>query len=706
MRHPAILVTLVLLALAARGDEFRPVLILSSETRDSGPIASSRLRQYLELYFSRALTDTMTLQLDLEGNHDDLSTEVTDLFGTTASDTRSWEVRPAGTLLADFGRVETETTWAARASHYETGAGESSRDDERFLTRASWGATPRLPGGTIHARHSELDDDATQRVLSNDSVDGTLDYSWRGLTAVAGETWQRDTDSQAGYERTTVDSLANLSYNSVLAHGKLSVSAFAGGAATTISDQTSDGSADIPTDIRPARGLWAIDDTPPNSADQPLAALPALVDGRATVITPIDLGPAGASFQAIAFDIGRVSKVDEIWVIVRDEKADPVISPGSITWDVYRSDDGVRWFALTGMATTRFDRARSFYEISFDQVETRWIKVVNFGVAGQPAFVSEGIPRFHTARDDGGETTFDTLTSSAMLTYTPVRSLTVGYAGATYATSQQSGDALESNVDDVFHGLSVRFDPGRRAGYEARYETQETETDLSFQNVRSLIGSIRLTPIPPLTSTFSCTLRDEDSEAGAVEGLTCSANATAQIFPTLDLTAGVSGREQQFDHGGIESYRSYFASSTARLSRSTRLTLTAASNRTTYEDWPGLQRSLPRDDRATAEVVWFNGKALELGVTLTWIESSAFSGLAQRYRFRWSPFGDGTVTLQTNYVHDIDPYTNAESKRLLVAPRWQVNEKTSIEVTYTSVLTTGDVRYETNSLLAALIIGR
>ncbi|MGK2855878.1 MAG: discoidin domain-containing protein [Thermoanaerobaculia bacterium] len=706
MRAHALLAILLLASLPGRGDELRPRVVLSSETRESGGFTSSRLREYIELYFTHAFTETIELQLNLAGNHDDLASDRLDLSGIPIPDSRTWEVRPAGNLLARFGQVATETVWSVRNSEYESGEKTSSRSDERVFSRASWSPTRFAPGGSVRAWRSRIDEDASDREIVNDLYEASLDYAWLGLTLGAGQTYRIDRDSRAGYERTIADSVADLTYNETFGGGKFSVSAAAHGALSGISDKTTGDQVSVPTYVNPGRAFWGIDDTPLDSTDHPLSAFPTLVDGRASVLTTIDFGSGGASFQAIAFDIGRVSQVDEIEIAVRDEKVDPVTAPGGITWDVYTSVDGERWTPHDAELVVGFDAARSHYEISFERVEVRWIKVVNFGVAAQPAFATEAWVLFHNVRDSGGESEFSTFSSYAALMFSPVRSVTLGYTGSTYQTSQTSGESLESNVDDFTHVLSARYDPGRSLGFEARYEIHESETDRSFQNVHDITGSIRYMPRSQLSSTLTCSRREDVSNVATIDGRTCSLSATAQIFPTLDLIAGATDQERQLEGGGALVSRSYYASSTSRLTPSLRLTLSASRNRSTYENWSGSLPPLARDDRAGGELIWYRGRALELGAALARVESSAFSGVAQRYRVRWSPFGNGSVSLTTNYVHDIDPYTNAQSTRLLVSPQWQINRQTSLIVTYTSVSTAGDAHIDTDSLIASLVIGR
>lgn len=702
-RGLALLALLLLSALPLLADDIRPRVILSWETRDIGGVTTSRLRQDIDVFLTRAFTERIALQLNLGANHYDLTTERDD---RAVSDTRALELRPSGTLRADVGPVSTESTWMLRRSQFDLDEGRSRRDNQQIGARAAWAPMRFVPGGSVRAWRNRIDDREVDRAIVSDLISGSLDYTWNGLTVSAGQAYRIDSDDRAGYERTTADRTAGLHYYDSFAGGKLSVTAAANGALTEVDDETSVHSR-VPTFVPPARAFWGIDDTPLESTDHPLTAFPSLIDGRAGVLTEIDLGPEGASFQAIAFDIGRVSPVDEIQIVVRDERLDPVVSFAGIEFDVYTSLDGERWTPHTLDVVTDFDTSRSQYEVSFARVDVRWIKVVTFGVAAQPVLVTEVYVLYHTlASDRQRHTDFRTLTSSAALVFTPIRSVSLGYTGALYQTEQKAGATLSSDISDLTHLLSARYEPGGPFGYEARYEIHDVETDRTLQSLRAIIGSVRYAPRPQLSTTLLCDRREESNDVATLDGRTCGLNLSARIFPTLDLTAGASDRRQQLSTGGTQATRSFYGSSNARLTPSLRMTLSASMSHSQYENWTGALPPPPRDDRYTADLDWHGGRALGLGATLSWVETPSFSGLVQRYRVRWTPFGDGSVSIATNYTQDIDPYSNSRSQRLLFSPRWQINSRAALSLTYSSVSTTGEQQFESDSLLASLILGR
>lgn len=699
----ALAVTFLFAAPAFAEDALRPRVVLTWETRDAGAVSSSSLRQDIDVYLSRAISDTISLRMNVGANRYRLATEVPDL---ARQETRALELRPSGSLLASFGRVTTETDYALRRTRTDSGERPYRRNDEQMVTLIGWGASKLIPGGSVRASRYRLTDRAASAEIVNDSMSGTLNYALGPFGVSAGQSYRADRDSRGAYERKTTDRNANLTFADTWLGGKLAVSAGASGTQSRIDDAAGRVSR-IPTFVPPGRAFWGVDDTPLDSSDHPLSAWPSLIDSRISVSTGISLGPDAPSFQAIAFDIGRVSPVDEIQIVVRDDRLDPVRNPAGIDWDVYTSLDGVRWTPHTGGLHTTFDSVRSLYQIAFEQVDVRWIKVVTFGVAAQPVFVTEALVLYHIERESGGnDSEFRSLASSASIILTPIRSVTLSYTGASYESRQESGESLQSDLRDITHLVSLRYDPTTRFGYEARYELQQAETDRIRQEMRSILGSIRYTPRPQFSAMLSCDLREETFDGTRIDGRACAATVSARLFPTLDVTGGASQRMQTMQPRGKLTTRSLFAAANTRLTSTLRLTLTATANRSSVDDWTGFAPPPSADDRITADIDWIRGRALGIGGTFGWARGDSFSGLVQRYRLRWSPFGDGSVSLTTNYTQDIDPYSNSRSRRLLFSPRWQVNSQAALSLTWSSVSTTGQQSFESESILAALILGR
>ena len=326
------------------------------------------------------------------------------------------------------------------------------------------------------------------------------------------------------------------------------------------------------------------------------------------------------------------------------------------------------------------------------------------GVAPQPVFVTEARALFFTELTvNTRDSEYRNLSATTSLTVTPHRLVRIHYAGTGWYLSQRLGLETPAETRDLNHQVSAHYDPSPRAGFDARVQLREATTGIYTEDTIAYSLGTRLTPIRKLQLSFLCETREDDFAEGVVEGRLCSGNASAQIFPALDLTFGASDRqEEHVEAGGTLSTRSYHVAASARLTQSLRLNLNGTSTRTeSTGDFPTI---LPpsRDERINADFDLRVGRALGLGVAVGWVAGEERSGVTQRYRVRWNPFGDGAITLTTSYNQDIDPYSNSRSRRLFVSPRWQINNVTALTIGYSSVALEGQQSFQSESILASL----
>jgi len=704
-RGAASLVALLVTASAAAQNELHHHATVSYETRTSGTASATFLRQELELALVRVLSDAATIRLQLGVNHFNTDSRFADVRRVRAN---ALELRPSGMLTLLLGPMRTEGDYSQRRSSHEVEEKTFVHTTEQLRVQTSWAASKFVPGGHVRATRYRLEDGKSAAALVNDAVYGAFEQSWNGFSVAGGEAYRIDRDDRAGYRRRTSDQTASLSYGGSWLRGRLTVAAGAGGMRSKIDDSANERVTRIPAVVPVNRALYGVDDTPLDSTDHQFSANAALIDGRLNVSAGISLGADSASFQTITFDIGRLAEADQIVIDIRDEKNEFVRVAEGVSWDLYTSIDGDRWAPYATDVVQVFEPARSRYEISFASLDVRWIKAVSFGTAAEPVFVTEAQVVDHTVVTSGArDSEFRSVISNGSITFIPVRALSLQYAGSRYSASQTIGGSNWTEHRDVDHQLSAQWDVRRNLGLDVRLELRDAETDRFSEETRAVVAGGRYAPRRQLQFAVTCDVRETDLVTGLVEARGCSAQAAARLFPTLDVSLGVTGRNQ--DHvteGGRSESRGVFLHGNARLTRSLRLNINASSNRSTYEGSFVTTFPPSRDDRVTTDVDWNAGQALGLGVTLGWAASGDTSGLLQRYRVRWSPFGDGSITLTTGYTEDIDPYSESRSRRLFVAPRWQVNRLAALVVTYVSVSTTGPRPFESRSLLTTLSIGR
>ncbi|MBP7147964.1 MAG: hypothetical protein KBD01_10495 [Acidobacteria bacterium] len=137
--------------------------------------------------------------------------------------------------------------------------------------------------------------------------------------------------------------------------------------------------AEVELPLAAVQGLSAIDDTPDEGV---LEANPALIDGNLAVSSGINLGlpPAGGEDRPRNFglDFGLPTDVDRLRVTIDDlggRDLPPQIAD-SFSWDVWVSDDNFRWRRHQRLGSAPFRDIDRRWELDFETVETRYIKVV------------------------------------------------------------------------------------------------------------------------------------------------------------------------------------------------------------------------------------------------------------------------------------------------------------------------------------------
>ena len=702
MRRAALLAVLALAPLL-RADGFRPRAAVTYETQESNTFIATGLRQALDMQFSRTVSDYLRYRLGIAIDRYE-GTSRNDLAPRRNAD--ALDLRPAAAMSLHYGPVSMRADYSLFRTTARAGDLESQRDLERIAATLQWNEVRHLPSGSLSVRRSRTEEG--QRLsLKNDNATASLFYNWRRLTASLGQSFSRQSDGTERYNRNSTGQYASLGYTASFANGKLVATANANGGRSRDTDRTGNRAARIPNLVAVTRAYISVDDTPLVSRDHPLAAAPALTDNRFDVPAGVSLGPDSTSHQTIALDLGRVTEVDEIEINVRGAKNEPLRNGNGVHWDVYTSADGELWQTHNANATSTFDAARSLYEVAFEKVDTRWIKVVSFGVTPETASVTEVQAFWHTVVEgDGRRSSENTSTSlNAFLGFTPIQTLTFTYNGTANRASVESSDRPTATFRDFTHLLSAHTDPFRQLGVDLQYELRTIRTDRTADDLRGYRAAARWMPLQRLTLNAAFSMQEQTLAGEVFDTRSVTADLIARVYPSLDVTLGAGRTLQHRDDGATLSSTFATISTRAQLTPKLRLLL---SGTVSESDRSTVPLGVPpgRDQRWNADLDWRLGRSLSLGGAFGWIESDTLSGVSQRYRINWNPFADGTVTLTTLYDQDIDPYSDSRSRRVLVAPRWQINPFATLDLSYIAIATTGARRYESKLFQASLNLTR
>ena len=223
----------------------------------------------------------------------------------------------------------------------------------------------------IHSYDDPKTQDQTQKIWTLDTAytpvrDLLLDYSYA----------RTDTDeSFLDFDTTEQSHLGKVQYSRTFLNQRL----FADSSYTINYNKfdfsSGGGNAEVPL-LRFA-GLSSLDNTPDDGPA--LTNNPALIDGNVTASAGLDIGTAGDQVQSvnIGLDFGFEIDVDTLYVSVDRRLTDTVIN--SFSWGVYTSPDNTdlsTWTLVATVAPANFGQFDNRFEISFPQVNTRFIKVV------------------------------------------------------------------------------------------------------------------------------------------------------------------------------------------------------------------------------------------------------------------------------------------------------------------------------------------
>ena len=680
---------LLLAAVAARGEDLSGRALLSYESRESERVSTDGFRQQYDLRLSKAFTTTSLVRLfcpidDFRGTND---------YTTFSQNSRSRQIQPVAELIlnTDTLQMMARSEWLNLQSKF--GDNSSTRTIQRSLGQMTW-QPDNLPVLHILGARNATRDDNARIDLTDDNALASLQYHWRGLQATAEERYFHSTDPAAGYDRKTTAHTAGLTWASTHLGGRLSVTAAGDMQLMTLAESAVGGTtSSIPTPLAISRALWSVDDTPLDGRDHPPVASPGLIDSNLNTSTGLSLGPDGSSFQNLVIDLARVDRADEIRVVVRDPAGNPLQhGGGAVTWDLYTSDDGQLWRAVTSAQTT-FNAPLSLYAVTFDLTTGRWFKVVNFGVNADQTFIAEIQAYYHTTVTPGKSRngTQNTYTGTTTFTYQPIKTLLIGYAGTYSALHERFGTLPRNNTSDIEHLGSIQYDLPRHFTLRVQLlrRTAQTYTGRG-DDLTNLSTFVDYTPTRQLKVTLEAGQQDEAVQDSKFRLDTRALHVTAFVIRSVTLTSDVGVQTQTIANGAGTADRRFFnITGNLQLAPSLRMLLNGTLQRTSTDSTdPAVQLlGAQRDDRVSSELIWRSGRQLTLGARYGWAAGQLVSGFTQRYHVDWYPFGDGTLSLGGAFDQDIDPTVNRRARRLIFNPRWLMNRWVMLDLNYTSVST-------------------
>jgi hypothetical protein len=443
----------------------------------------------------------------------------------------------------------------------------------------------------------------------------------------------------------------------------------------------------------PSRGLYGVTDRPSDTTGRPLVPAPALVDGNVEVSSGISLGPDGVSFQNLGVDMGRLVSIDALRVTVRTSSGYPVSYSGGIVWSVWSSDDGLLWNPVGGASTT-FDSTLSRFDTSFPPVTARYFKLVNFGTSTTEALVTELEAFEHVLARPLTTTTSTVLAQAGSVnaTVAPHPKVRLGLGGTVSQSVQSSaGTAFDTSSWQTLGTANL-------GPFEDRFNlalvgelrgAQATATDSRLGSQESATASVRVAD--PVTVTLEGHRLEEHGSADSLVTYGARTGASVILLPaTLELTGG-AGVDRDVTEPGPVDTRRFNASGglSARLFPSLTVGATASAQTGSVAQPASATLLFPQPPASriyAGTAAWRASERLQLGATLSWMETGGNAGLAQQYRVALDPFPGGAFRLALVYDESLDAFNGTHLARLLVQPTWRINRHASLDGSFTDTI--------------------
>jgi len=704
MRKAAIVVLLAaLISLDAVAGDLTGSAELSYQDYEYGNGASSGFRQTYDLQLRKALNATTDLRVFVRA--EDFASDSGSL-GFASVDTQ--QLQPGLDLTINSDKITLAAHTELQRTETSSGHGDLTRSIERTNGTLEW-RPDRLPVFNLFTHRYVTQDDIVDTNLTDESSGVRAWYPWHGFWVAGDERRSRSADLNEGYDRQQTMTGAELGY-SKHAFGDLFAIDLLASARSMETDEKGlrDTTSSILTPVTIVHASNGFDETPGEDRDAPLTPNPVLVDGNLTTSAGISIGPDSQSFQNVALEMGRLEPVDEIRVVVRDERGDPIqLGGGPVQWDVWTSEDGQLWTQLPGAITT-FNGALSLYSVQFDQVLKRWFKVVSFGVNVRATLVTEAQAFYHTDIAAGGERhgTQDDRLATVGLVAKPLRGLMLSYSGSYFASDQEFSGVPYRSSTGLDHQANAQYDFRAPFALRASYTGRTSEElDGIEERTKTVSGFLDWIPTNRLRLSGEVTRQIQTLDGAPYNLETQAFHADTWIFPTLSVIFAAGEQSETPDEGEGEAVRNFVdVTSSAQLTRALRLLVTGSLQRVEESDgYESKFLGAGRDNRVNADVIWRPGAQLAVTASLGWFSGESRDGTTGRFRVEWYPFGDGSLVVGGWVDEDVDSVSDREATRAQFITRWNINPYARFEVTYTAVATTLESNTNQQSTLFATL---
>jgi len=569
---------------------------------------------------------------------------------------------------------------------------------------------------TLDARYTKTNTFDKDRNLVDNTKDNVLvtsQYSYGGFDLRYFGTYTDTKARVAGLDTTETTNDIRGAYSNSFMNGRLQVNASYDYTHNETKATSTGQGGTVNLQVFPFQGLSVNNDTPNLIALAPNAAL---INGNLVASAGINIGlpPLGGDLRArnIGLDFFNDSDVNSLQVWVdRDLPANIV---ASFSWDIYTSTDNLNWIFFRTVSPAPFGAFENRFEIDFQNVRTRYIKVVvrplQAAVVGSnqypdifvteiQAFVKQAV----SGTSNTQKFTSDSYVGNAGLKYR-LTDVPLLYFDSSYFYLKKDPSGQEtwtlSNGLSINHRLSNIYTVTGRLAFENGVETDDTRTAWVYD------ATLLANWLRTLTSSMVVSGRNEDVGGLKRTNNSVFLNNTAQLYKGLDVNLN-GGYTVTTEEAGVDQ-NVFLLTAGANVVPHPTFTLTLyVSDSWTDRSVSGGPSASTETRTADLTASYNPFRALFLLASLQVTDDTGQGGrrTTQNYGLNWSPFPDGALQFRFSYNETNRPEERSNEKIITPGVIYKINNRSFIDVSYQLIKNdTANQKIESNVFTATLKI--
>jgi len=456
-------------------------------------------------------------------------------------------------------------------------------------------------------------------------------------------------------------------------------------------------------------GLASLDNTPDDGPA--LAVNPALIDGNLTASAGLDIGTAGDQVQAvnIGLDFGFEINVDTLYVWVDRRLTDTVLN--SFSWDIYTSPDNTdlsTWTLVATVSPANFGTFDNRFEISFPQVNTRFVKVVTRALspvvpgAGnfQNIFVTE-LQAFITEAGASINSENSVLNQNYNLGLRGKLSERT-MLGYNLFYTQQDTDPGDIKRTQYTNGLYLNHVFNDTFSANANGQRTDTSTDVADTNEDTYNytygTSVRANWLATFNQslTFSGTYDDTVLGSSSQNAVFLRNNAILYRGWSAFLDTGYTWEQPEFG-GQITSFI-FRQGTNLQPNQQINLNVNFSYKRT---DESGAERGPSSETRWDIQGFYIPFRNLSFFAKINTVTREGSTDTFQNYTMNWSPFPDGDLQFFFVFNEILLSENNQEQRVVGPSLKWTIGPHISLDMSYNFTTNDSDTEKVESNVFSA-----